>query len=119
MKILITSQGSAPDDDVDERFGRARHFLLFDADTGTWSAHDNAVNLQAAQGAGVQAASQAHRLKADVVITGHCGPKAFRVLASAGIQVVLEAKGTVKQALTDFQEGRLQAHENPDREGHW
>lgn len=119
MKILITSQGVNPADAVDERFGRARHFLLFDTETEEWSVHDNAVNLQATQGAGVQAASQAHRLGAQVVITGHCGPKAFQVLASAGIKVVLEAKGTVQQVLTDFQEGRLRVHDNPDREGHW
>jgi hypothetical protein len=52
MKIVITSEGTSLESSVDPRFGRAKHFLLMDTDTGEFSAHDNAQNLNATQGAG-------------------------------------------------------------------
>ena len=55
MKILISAQGTTADSQVDPRFGRAQHFLLHDTDTGKLTAIDNVQNLQAAQGAGIQA----------------------------------------------------------------
>ena len=56
MKVVVTAQGSNLDSPVDPRFGRARYFLLVDTDTGEFTTHDNVQNLNAAQGAGIQAA---------------------------------------------------------------
>jgi len=61
MKLIITATGPALDDAVDPRFGRARYFVLVDDATGETTAHSNEVNLQAAQGAGIQAAQTVRR----------------------------------------------------------
>ena len=104
---------------IDPRFGRAEHILVIDTVTGSVKAHDNEQNLNAAQGAGIQTAETVARLGAEVVITGHCGPKAFYALHAAGIKVVLCAEGTATQAVEAFSAGELVPTEKPDVEGHW
>lgn len=107
MKIAVTSLGESLESPVDQRFGRARFFVLFDLETGKWSAHDNKQNLNAAQGAGIQAAQHVVDLGADAVITGHCGPKAFTTLSEAEIPVYQEASGSVQDALDTYQADSL------------
>ena len=77
MKIAVTSLGESLDSPIDQRFGRARFFVLYDLESGEWTVHDNTQNLEAAQGAGIQAAQHVVNLGVEAVITGHCGPKAF------------------------------------------
>ena len=50
MKIVITSEGTSLESQVDSRFGRTKHFVLVDTDTGEFSAHNNTQNLNAMQG---------------------------------------------------------------------
>ena len=119
MKIAVTSCGTLPESPVEARFGRAPFFIVVDTESGTARAHDNAQSLGAAQGAGVQAAEAVCRLGAEAVITGHCGPKAFRALRAAGIQVVLGAAGTVAEAVGRFEAGELVPADAADMESHW
>ncbi len=119
MKIAISSRGDALGAAVDPRFGRAAKFILFDTATGSFEVRDNAQSLNAAQGAGIQAAETISRLGAQAVITGHCGPKAFRTLQAAGIQVVTGAQGTVADVVDAFRKGTLRPAESADVEGHW
>ncbi len=118
MKIVVTSEGTNLDSPFDPRFGRAKYFLLVDTETMQTVAHDNAQNLNAPQGAGVQAAQAIHNLGAHAVITGHIGPKAFATLRAAGIVVYLGASGTGRQAIEQFRAGRLQPAQGPNAEGH-
>jgi predicted Fe-Mo cluster-binding NifX family protein len=104
---------------VDPRFGRAKHFVLLDTDTGEFSAHNNTQNLNAAQGAGIQAAQSIARLGAEAVLTGHVGPKAFTTLQAANIAVYTGVSGTVKEAIEQFNSGKLAPAEKADVEGHW
>ena len=78
MKIALTTSGKSLDAPVDSRFGRAPGFLLYDLETKTFSVVDNELNLNAPQGAGIQAAETIVRSGARALVTGHCGPKAFR-----------------------------------------
>ncbi len=119
MKIAVTSQGRTLNDGVDPRFGRTQTFLVVDTDSGEFEAVDNKQNLDAAQGAGIQAARLVGEHGAEAVITGHCGPKAFRTLAAAGIKVVVGAEGTVAEALEKFKAGDLKPADDADVEGHW
>jgi predicted Fe-Mo cluster-binding NifX family protein len=119
MKIAITTAGCNMESLLDPRFGRTPRFIVVDTDTGAFQLHDNAQNLNAAQGAGIQAAQKVSELGAEAVITGHCGPKAFRTLRAAGVQVVVGAEGTVAEALEAFKSGKLKATESADVEGHW
>jgi predicted Fe-Mo cluster-binding NifX family protein len=119
MKIAVTSSGETLESEIDPRFGRAAKFVLFDTESGDFEVVDNEQNLNAAQGAGIQAAETVSRLGAEAVITGHCGPKAFRTLRAAGIQIFAGAEGTVAGAIEQFRSGSLEASESPDVEGHW
>ena len=119
MKIAISTSGETLESPVDPRFGRAARFILYDSGTGQIEVVDNSPSLNAAQGAGIQAAEKISRLGAQWLITGHCGPKAFRTLKAAGIQIVLGVEGTVRQAIDQFKAGRLKPSDAPDVQGHW
>jgi len=119
MKIAVSSTGPTLESAVDPRFGRAEMFLIIDTDTEKFQVVDNKQNLEAAQGAGIQAAMIMSDSGAEMVITGHCGPKAFRTLFAAGIKVVVGADGTVAKAMAKYKAGELKVATSPDVEGHW
>jgi predicted Fe-Mo cluster-binding NifX family protein len=119
MKIAFTTSGNSLNAPLDSRFGRAPKFLIYDLETRSIEVVGNNQNLSAAQGAGIQAAQTVARVGAEVVITGHCGPKAFRTLQAADIKVVTGAQGTVQSALEAFKTGTLAPATAPDVEGHW
>lgn len=111
MKVALTTSGETLEAPLDPRFGRAPRFLVFDTDTTAIEIVDNRAGLEAAQGAGVQAAETLARLGVRGLVTGHCGPKALRVLVRAGIEVYNTDASTVAEALTAYREGRLCAAE--------
>jgi predicted Fe-Mo cluster-binding NifX family protein len=119
MKIAITSQGVGAESEIDPRFGRAKFFIVVDAETGEISVTNNDQNLSAAQGAGIQAGKTVVGLGAEAVITGHVGPKAFATLQAGGVAVYSGATGTVAQALDAFKTGSLAQANNADVDGHW
>ena len=119
MKIAFTTSGETLDSPLDSRFGRAPKFLVYDLDENTFEVIDNGQNLNAAGGAGVQAAETIARQEVTALITGHCGPKAFRVLSAAGIKIYNTEASTVAAALAAFRAGTLKLAESADVEGHW
>jgi predicted Fe-Mo cluster-binding NifX family protein len=119
MKLAVTSQGGTLQSPLDPRFGRAKLFILLDTETGAFSVVDNSVNLNAAQGAGIQAAKKIVELGADALITGHVGPKAFSTLQAGKIKIYAGATGTVADAVQQFKDGKLEAATSADVEGHW
>jgi predicted Fe-Mo cluster-binding NifX family protein len=119
LKIAITTSGEGLSATLDSRFGRTAGFLVYNTATDSFELLDNRQNLDAAQGAGIQAAQTICQAGVEVVITGHCGPKAFRVLRAAGVQVVIGATGTIQQVLEQFEQGILKPADNADVEGHW
>ncbi len=119
MKIAITTAGNNLDSALDRRFGRAVSFLIYDLEAKSFTVIDNQQNLSAAQGAGIQAAEKIADQEVDVLLTGHCGPKAFRVLQAAGIKVYNTEAATVREALELFQQNKLKEAENADVDGHW
>ena len=119
MKIAVTAEGQDTSAQVDLRFGRAKYFLVIDTDSGSLEVADNKQNLEAAQGAGIQAAQNVAALGVECVLTGHCGPNAFRALSAAGIKLYVAVKGTVAEAVEQFKAGQLEPAEGADVEGHW
>lgn len=119
MKVAVSADGKDMNATVDPRFGRAAYFLLVDTDTLEFEPVENAQNLQAVQGAGIQAATLVVRNQAEAVLTGHCGPKAFQTLKAAGIPVVLGVGGAVKDAVLNYRRGKYSPAEAPDASGHW
>lgn len=119
MKIACTASGPSLDDQLDGRFGRASVFIIYDLESDSFEVRDNAQNLEAAQGAGIQAAQHVAQSGARAVITGHTGPKAFKVLESAGIAIFVCSAMTVRQAIAAYREGSLTQIREADVEGHW
>ena len=119
MKVAITSKGTSIESEVDQRFGRSKYFIVYDTVGGSTEAHDNQVNLNAMQGAGIQTASNIAGLGVEAVLTGHVGPNSFRVLSAAGIKVYTGITGTIAQAMVRIVTGALTPIESADVEGHW
>ncbi|MFA4973973.1 MAG: NifB/NifX family molybdenum-iron cluster-binding protein [bacterium] len=119
MKIAFTTSGDDLNAPLDSRFGRAPKFLVYDLDNSTFEVIDNRQNLNAAQGAGIQSAEAVARLGANALVTGHCGPKAFRVLVAAGIKIYNTDAPTVATALDLYRAGKLAEAKSADVEGHW
>ena len=117
--IAITSQGDKLDSPVDPRFGRARGFIIYNEENGKASYIDNSQNLNAMQGAGVQAAKNVTDAGVSTLITGHVGPKAFTALKAADVTIYTGATGTVSETLELYRKGKLVAAEGADVEGHW
>ena len=119
MKVTVTSQGRELSSPVDPRFGRAKFFIVVDTESGDFSASDNSQNLNAAQGAGIQAGKNVVDLGVSAVVTGHIGPKAFATLKAAGVAVHTGATGTVADALEQLKAGKLEQSNEADVEGRW
>ncbi|MEJ2729593.1 MAG: NifB/NifX family molybdenum-iron cluster-binding protein [Deltaproteobacteria bacterium] len=119
MKIAISSSGKTLDSAVDPRFGRAEYFIIVDPETMDFEAVENSQSFNLPQGAGIQAGKTIADNKVEALITGHCGPKAFKVLQSAGIKIMTGASGKVSDVIAQFKSGELETATDADVEGHW
>ncbi len=120
MIIAFSVSSADPDGIIDGRFGRAQGFMLYDSADDSIRYVDNVQNLNAAQGAGIQAAQTVLKEGAECLVTGHCGPKAFRVLHESQTDVYLQMQGKkIREVAALVVNGQLQAAKNADVEGHW
>ena len=119
MRIAISSTGKQLDSNLDPRFGRAAYFIILDVETMAYEAVENTRNLNFPQGAGIQAGKALADQQVDALITGHCGPKAFKVLRNAGVKIITGAGGKVADAIDQFKKGELEIASEADVEGHW
>jgi predicted Fe-Mo cluster-binding NifX family protein len=104
---------------LDSRFGRAQWILVVDSETKDCQAYNNDVNLNIAQGAGIQTAKRVIDLGAAVLVTGNVGPKAFSVLKAADIQIYLSNAITVADAIDALNNGELETVSQANVAGHW
>ncbi len=119
MKIAITSQGKELSSEIDLRFGRAKFLLVVDTETDALAVHDNELNLNAVQGAGIQTGQNIANLGVEAVITGNVGPNAFRTLSAVDVKIFLAEKQTVQEAIDSFKTGELKEVDRANVEGHW
>jgi predicted Fe-Mo cluster-binding NifX family protein len=106
MKVVITCKGKTLEALADQRFGRCPVFLLVDTDTHHVEALPNEASYRSA-GAGIRAAKLLTHQEVDAVITGNLGPNVVRFLEAEGISVYLGARGSARQALKQYDSGRL------------
>lgn len=120
MKVAITAGGKNLNSPVDRVFGRTRWFVIADQDGGNHEVLENSQNVNAAQGAGIQAAQRMADQSVDVVLTGNVGPNAYRALEAASIKVFQFGSDTltISDALAAWKEGRLQEVTAPTAKGH-
>ena len=119
MKLAVTSQGKTLDSKIDPRFGRASFILVIDSQSLEYQVIDNTKNKDAFKGAGIQAAAMIANVNAAVLLTGFCGPNAFKTLDAAGIKVVNDQAGRVIDAVQTFKQGDAIFAVNANTDGHW
>jgi len=109
MKIAITSHGENHHAAVDSRFVQADYFILFDPKSATWDSHPHTKSLRDPHEASIQAVQTLAKTGANVLITGHVGPKAFKLLQTQQITLYSFGKinSTVEEALSAFLSGKL------------
>ncbi len=119
MKIAVTSKGTDLEAEVDPRFGRAAYIIIVDTETLEYEAVDNSDNVNALKGAGIQAASLVSEKGAGVLLTGYCGPNAFRTIQAAKIKVANDVSGTIREAVNAFKDGKFSFADKANVDGHW
>jgi predicted Fe-Mo cluster-binding NifX family protein len=119
VRIAVTAVGTNLESSMDPRFGRARYIVIIDETGEVIDVVDNSVNVNAMQGAGIQAAKLLSDRKVEVLMTGHCGPNAFKTLKAAGINVVVDQSGTVRQAFDRLTRNEVTFADQPNAEAHW
>ena len=73
-------------------------------------------NVAGTGGVGVQSGQLVAEKQAKVVLTGNVGPNASQTLESAGIDVVVNVEGSVKEAIERFKNGELKSTKGPNAE---
>ena len=119
MKIAVTSQGNTLDSQLDPRFGRAAYILVIDTETLEFEVFDNNENKNAFKGAGIQAAAMVSDKEIEVLLTGFCGPNAFKTLETAGVKVVNDQSGRVIDVVQKFKQGNVVFADDANKDGHW
>ncbi|MGE3063031.1 MAG: NifB/NifX family molybdenum-iron cluster-binding protein [bacterium] len=108
MKIAIPAEENSLNGLADDRFGRAKGFVIYDTETKALNWVDNGENAKASQGAGLKAAQHVIEAKVEVLISYDVGPKAFELLKENGIMAYrLDSKMKVKDAITMYLENKL------------
>jgi predicted Fe-Mo cluster-binding NifX family protein len=105
--IAISAAEKNLDTPVEAIFGRSRFFILVDPETMEWEALDNLPHLSSLKQVGALTAQSLIRRNVQTIVTGRCGSKALAELTSAGVQVIQEARGTVRQALAQLSRGEF------------
>ncbi len=98
MKIAFAISGVDLSSPIDDSFGRAPRFLIYDVGTREFEVIPNAA-LNDGHGAGFKAAETVIKAGATAVVAGECGPKAADVLTKAGVRIHLAKSMDVRQTL--------------------
>ncbi|MCG8615529.1 MAG: dinitrogenase iron-molybdenum cofactor biosynthesis protein [Desulfobacterales bacterium] len=119
MKIAVSSKGKDLEAPVDPRFGRAAFILVVDTESLDFECLDNEENKNAFKGAGIQAAAAICDAGARVLLTGFCGPNAFKALDAADVRVANDVTGTIREAVLNFKSEKYEFASEANTQGHW
>jgi predicted Fe-Mo cluster-binding NifX family protein len=117
MKIVVSANGPDLDAPASPVFGRCPTYVFVDTDSMASESVENPA-INAAGGAGIQAAQFVVERGAQAVVTGNMGPNAFNVFQSAGVPIYLFGGGTVGDAVEAFRSGRLQSTADANVQAH-
>ena len=100
MKIFIAVENNAGLDSIlDKRFGRAGYFMVYDMeDQEILSSEENKFKNDG-HGVGIKIANLVVESCCQAVIGAQPGPKAVAIMEQAGVKIIVDDKGTVKEAL--------------------
>ena len=118
MLIAVSATGTTLEDQVDQRFGRCKYFILVDSDTLTFEVISNQ-GVFASSGAGIKAAQTLAEKGVKAVISGNVGPNAFDTLTAADIEIFIGATGEIKNIIHKFNRGELKKTESSNVKKHF
>lgn len=100
MKILFAVENNAGlDSKMDSRFGRAAYFVIVDMESETVAMVEENKYKNEGHGVGIKAATLVVESGCRIAVGAQPGPKAAQILGQAGIKMVVDAQGTVKEVL--------------------
>lgn len=117
MRICVTASGEGLDSEIDPRFGRCSYFVIYDSETKSVESISN-ISIAASGGAGIKAAEAVTNAEVNVLLTGSVGPNAFSIFTEVGIDVQVGAKGTVREAIDQYEKGELEPIRSPNSAPH-
>lgn len=117
MRICVTASGEGLDSEIDPRFGRCSYFVIYDSETKSVESISN-ISIAASGGAGIKAAEAVTNAEVNVLLTGSVGPNAFSIFTEVGIDVQVGAKGTVREAIDQYEKGELEPLRSPNSAPH-
>jgi len=118
MKIAISAAAPDLDAQVEPRFGRCQYFVIVDPQSMEFEGLENS-GAMAAGGAGISTAQMIADKGVEVVLTGNCGPNAYRTLSAVGVQVVTGVSGRIRDAVEAYGAGKLKPNAQPSVESHY
>ncbi len=119
MLIAISSKGLDIHSSVDERFGRANYFIIYNTDSNSFESLNNETNAKSSQGVGIKTVELLSSKNIDVVISGNFGPQAFSALNTAKIKAALWSNGKVSEAVDLACNNKLEFCTEANVDGHW
>ena len=104
MKICVPCYSGGLDDFICEHFGRALAFTIYDTDTGEITVVKNTSEHFGGVG---KPPELLRKYGVDIVICSGMGARAIAMFRSFGIKVYMGARGTVRDAIEQFFQGKL------------
>ncbi len=102
MRIAFPTKGKTINDDMEDVFGRAEGFLIFDTETKKVEVIDNSKNIVHEHGVGIKSAELILSYKVDLVVSKNFGPKAKDVFDASSVKTFVTQKKTISEALTEY-----------------
>ena len=107
MVVCVTSTGDSINSELDPRFGRCSHFVLFNTDANDADIIENEA-VRSGGGAGISSGQLMVEKNVKAVITGNVGPNAMSVLSAAGLEIFKGVQGAVNENYELFKAGKLE-----------
>ena len=112
MKICVPTIGeNGLDNHVGEHFGRVPTYTIVDLDTNEVKVVQNTSHHMGGQGNPPEIMA---REGVDIMVCRGLGRRAIGMFEELGIEVYIGAFGTVKEAIDDFKQGKLQKADMSD-----
>jgi len=104
VKIAISAESADLASDIAHRFGLSPYLLVVDTETMDFKALANP-GATSRPGAGVQIVIFAVSEGVEAVITGYCGPVAYKQFVSNGIKVITNVSGIIEEVIEKYKAG--------------
>jgi predicted Fe-Mo cluster-binding NifX family protein len=112
MKIAITCEGNGMDGNVAEHFGRCPEFVFVEIEDNKVKSADAIANPYFGKHIPGAVPEFIKENKADVIITGGCGPMAVKLFNDFKIKLIVGARGKISDIVSNYIGGKLETDEN-------